>query len=226
MLCYKTSRKQAPSWVFSWDFFSESSQQSYDSPGRGENLRLRKRSRLSHKYTAPKWQIQGWNSCLSEFKTEMLSFSALGFPKRSDREAKAVSQMKPKKLAEPSAIYKTWESAILRELGLRWRGTSGRETSCPTALRHHNVMTFLSAGLASRLPFGLWNTGGGKNKVYSERSESEEVFLQVSGALQGRLFPKVNYFLDEYLIRNIICKPHLLRMSPVFKVDVQKMLKS
>lgn len=111
-------------------------------------------------------------------------------------------------------------------LGLGWRGTSGRQTSCLAALRHHNVIAFLSAGLASHLLFGLWNTERGKNKVCSERVESEEVFLQVSEALQGRYFPKVNYFLDEYLIRNIICKPHLLRMSLVFKVDVQKMLKS
>lgn len=114
----------------------------------------------------------------------------------------------------------------LEATGFGEGGTSGRKTSCLKTLRCHNVMASLSVGPASHLCFGLWNTRGSKNKACSERLESEEAFLEVSGALKERHFPKVNYFLDEYLIRNIICKPHLLRMSPVFKVDVQKMLKS
>ena len=46
--------------MLSWDFFSESCQQSYKNPGTGG--KLRKRLQLIHKYIARKQQTQGLNS--------------------------------------------------------------------------------------------------------------------------------------------------------------------
>ena len=74
--------------MLSWDFLSESAQQSYDNSVVDEKLSLRKGFQLTHKYTAKKWWTQGLNSCLSDFKTQIFSFSSLEFPKNSNKEAR------------------------------------------------------------------------------------------------------------------------------------------
>lgn len=43
-----------------------------------------------------------------------------------------------------------------------------------------------------------------------------KAFLKPLGPYREDTFPKVNYFLCEHLIRNFLCKPHLLRECLLF----------